>query len=191
MPWFGMSYCTPYATDPFGVPAGDRFDPHVAAMLSTERQAFTAPKPWTVPGWMLKAVAPYAASIAVRTSMRVSNAKAKRELGCTPSMPTYRQGVTTLGDRYGRADFGSLRKRILLRAWGTATRSAREPGYPYLALDWSPYTGTPLAASISDALSYVPMLRFPKRAGRGFVRRPEISGMLWSLAAERRLPCTS
>jgi nucleoside-diphosphate-sugar epimerase len=29
---------------PFGRPAGDRSDPHLAAMLSTERQAFTAPE---------------------------------------------------------------------------------------------------------------------------------------------------
>jgi nucleoside-diphosphate-sugar epimerase len=30
--------------DPFGRPVGDRCDPHVAAMLSTERQAFSAPE---------------------------------------------------------------------------------------------------------------------------------------------------
>jgi nucleoside-diphosphate-sugar epimerase len=30
--------------NPFGRPAGDRCDPHVAAMLSTERQAFSAPE---------------------------------------------------------------------------------------------------------------------------------------------------
>jgi len=30
--------------DPFGVPQGDRADPHLAAMLSTEQQAFTAPE---------------------------------------------------------------------------------------------------------------------------------------------------
>jgi nucleoside-diphosphate-sugar epimerase len=30
--------------DPFGWPAGDSCDPHVAAMLSTERQAFSAPE---------------------------------------------------------------------------------------------------------------------------------------------------
>jgi nucleoside-diphosphate-sugar epimerase len=30
--------------DPFGVPAGNKFDPHVAAMRSAEQQAFTAPE---------------------------------------------------------------------------------------------------------------------------------------------------
>jgi nucleoside-diphosphate-sugar epimerase len=30
--------------DPFGVPQGDRFDPHLAAMRATEQQAFTAPE---------------------------------------------------------------------------------------------------------------------------------------------------
>lgn len=163
--------------DPFGVPAGDKCDPHVAAMLSTEQQAFTAPEgialrygifyggdteqvrpllekrklpvvkggllgwihhedaaeatvaalehgkagqaynivdnlpatwaevftarakafgapaPRTLPGWILKSVAPYVASFAQGTSMRVSNEKAKQDLGWTPSMPTYREGA--------------------------------------------------------------------------------------------------
>lgn len=169
--------------DPFGVPAGDKCDPHVAAMLSTEQQAFTAPEgialrygvlyggdaaqmrpllaerklpvvkggllgwihhedaaaatvaaledgapgqaynivddqpatwsevftamakalgtpaPRTMPRWMLKVAAPYVASFAIRTSMQVSNAKAKRELNWTPSMPTYREGIQILRDR--------------------------------------------------------------------------------------------
>jgi NAD(P)H-binding len=41
--------------DPFGLPAGDACDPHVAAMRSTEQQAFTAPEGIAVRGRHLDA----------------------------------------------------------------------------------------------------------------------------------------
>jgi nucleoside-diphosphate-sugar epimerase len=47
--------------------------------------------PWRVPTWMLRAI-PYLHTI-MTTSMRVSNAKARRELGWAPAVSTYRQGV--------------------------------------------------------------------------------------------------
>ncbi len=50
-----------------------------------------ARRPWRVPGWMLRAI-PYLGPI-MFTSMRVSNAKARRELGWAPAVPTYREGV--------------------------------------------------------------------------------------------------
>jgi nucleoside-diphosphate-sugar epimerase len=50
-----------------------------------------ARRPWRVPTWMLRAI-PYLHTI-MTTSMRVSNAKAKRELGWIPAVSTYRQGV--------------------------------------------------------------------------------------------------
>ena len=162
---------------PFGRPAGDRSDPHLAAMLSTEQQAFTAPEgialrygllyggdaarmhallarrglpvarggvlgwihhedaaaatvaalehgrpgqaynlvddlpatwqevytamaealgtppPRRVPRWLFRLAAPYVASFAIDTSMRVANAKAKRELGWRPRFATYHHGV--------------------------------------------------------------------------------------------------
>jgi nucleoside-diphosphate-sugar epimerase len=53
-----------------------------------------ARRPWRVPTWMLRAV-PYLHTI-MTTSMRVSNAKAKRELGWAPAVSTYRQGVPLL-----------------------------------------------------------------------------------------------
>ena len=56
----------------------------VAAELGVRR-------PWRVPSWMLRAI-PYLHTI-MTTSMRVSNAKAKRELGWAPAVSTYRQGV--------------------------------------------------------------------------------------------------
>ncbi len=166
--------------DPFGQPQGDKTDPQVAAMLSTEQQAFTAPEgialrygllyggdlatvgpllanrrlpvvtggllgwihhedaaaatvaaldhgragqaynivddrpasmfevytaeaaalgappPRHIPGRMLRLIAPLIASIAVDTSMHVSNQRAKTELGWTPRYPTYRDGMAAM-----------------------------------------------------------------------------------------------
>jgi nucleoside-diphosphate-sugar epimerase len=50
-----------------------------------------ARRPWRVPTWMLRAI-PYLHTI-VTTSMRVSNAKARRELGWAPAVSTYREGI--------------------------------------------------------------------------------------------------
>jgi nucleoside-diphosphate-sugar epimerase len=50
-----------------------------------------ARRPWRVPTWMLRPI-PYLGVI-MTTSMRVSNAKAKRELGWAPAVPTYRDGI--------------------------------------------------------------------------------------------------
>ena len=48
-------------------------------------------RPWRVPSWMLRPI-PYLHTI-MTTSMRVSNAKAKRELGWAPAVSTYREGI--------------------------------------------------------------------------------------------------
>ena len=50
-----------------------------------------ARRPWRVPTWMLRPI-PYLHTI-MTTSMRVSNAKARRELGWAPAVPTYREGI--------------------------------------------------------------------------------------------------
>jgi nucleoside-diphosphate-sugar epimerase len=50
-----------------------------------------ARRPWRVPTWTLRAI-PYLHTI-MTTSMRVSNAKARRELGWTPAVSTYREGI--------------------------------------------------------------------------------------------------
>jgi nucleoside-diphosphate-sugar epimerase len=83
--------------DPFGRPEGGRSDPHLAAMRSAEQQAFSAPPPRRLPGWLLRLAAPYVASFAVGASMRVSNAKAKAELGWQPRFPSYREGIQAMG----------------------------------------------------------------------------------------------
>ena len=48
-------------------------------------------RPWRMPSWMLRAI-PYLHTI-MTTSMRVSNAKARRELGWAPAVSTYREGI--------------------------------------------------------------------------------------------------
>jgi nucleoside-diphosphate-sugar epimerase len=51
------------------------------------------PRPFSLPGWMMHPLAPLATDF-FATSMRVSNAKAGRELGWKPVVaPTYRQGI--------------------------------------------------------------------------------------------------
>jgi nucleoside-diphosphate-sugar epimerase len=54
-------------------------------------EAHGAPAPRTIPAWLLKAT-PYLHAIFTATC-RVSNARAKSELGWTPRYPTYRDGI--------------------------------------------------------------------------------------------------
>jgi nucleoside-diphosphate-sugar epimerase len=62
-----------------------------ADFLDTLAVELGARRPWRVPGWILRAI-PYLHTL-LSTSMRVSNAKAKRELGWAPAVPTYREGI--------------------------------------------------------------------------------------------------
>jgi len=51
------------------------------------------PRPFSLPGWLMRPLAPLATDF-FATSMRVSNAKAARELGWKPVVaPTYQQGI--------------------------------------------------------------------------------------------------
>ncbi len=56
-------------------------------------RAVGAPVPWSIPRWALRLAAPYGEIFIGETSLRVSNARAKSELGWVPSVPTYREGV--------------------------------------------------------------------------------------------------
>lgn len=58
--------------------------------------AFGAPRPRHTPGWLLRLAAPYVASFVTGTSMQVSNAKAKRELGWELTFPGYHHGVAAM-----------------------------------------------------------------------------------------------
>src|SRR6266545_3514363 len=62
-----------------------------AATVDALAAEFGARRPWRVPTWMLRPI-PYLHTI-MTTSMRVSNAKARRELGWAPTVSTYRQGI--------------------------------------------------------------------------------------------------
>ena len=59
-------------------------------------EAFGAPRPRVLPRWLLRIAAPYAARVAVGTSMRVSNATAKRELGWQPRFRSYHEGIRAM-----------------------------------------------------------------------------------------------
>jgi nucleoside-diphosphate-sugar epimerase len=63
-------------------------------LLRALAEAVGAPPPRQLPAFLLRP-ANYAHA-AFTTSMRVSNAKARRELGWTPSVPSWRQGVRLL-----------------------------------------------------------------------------------------------
>jgi nucleoside-diphosphate-sugar epimerase len=54
----------------------------------------------------VRLVAPYVASFAVDTSMRVSNAKARNELGWRPAYPTFREGIEAMVAAHARAAGG-------------------------------------------------------------------------------------
>jgi nucleoside-diphosphate-sugar epimerase len=53
-----------------------------------------APRPLTLPAWLLRAVAPYGGVVLDGVSMRVSNAKARSELRWTLAYPSYRDGIS-------------------------------------------------------------------------------------------------
>lgn len=63
------------------------------AMMTATAEAIGAPRPRTYPGWLIRLAAPYVASMILDTSMRVSNARARDELGWAPQFPTFRDGV--------------------------------------------------------------------------------------------------
>lgn len=56
-------------------------------------EATGAPRPWTVPGPVLRALAPYAGHLATEVSLVVSNARAKQELGWRPRYPSCGDGL--------------------------------------------------------------------------------------------------
>jgi nucleoside-diphosphate-sugar epimerase len=65
-----------------------------ADYLDAVAAQFGVRRPWRVPGWALRPI-PYLSTL-FNMSMRVSNAKAKRELGWAPAVPTYREGIPLL-----------------------------------------------------------------------------------------------
>jgi nucleoside-diphosphate-sugar epimerase len=59
-------------------------------------RAVGAPQPRRIPAWLFRLLAPYPATFAVDSTLRVSNARAKAELHWTPRYPDYRAGLAAL-----------------------------------------------------------------------------------------------
>jgi nucleoside-diphosphate-sugar epimerase len=68
-----------------------------ADVFTAMADAVGAPAPRRLPAWLFRLVAPYPATFAVDTTLRTSNAKAKRELGWTPEFPDFRAGLAVRG----------------------------------------------------------------------------------------------
>lgn len=70
-----------------------RFGTFASAVATT----FGTPPPPRVPGWMLR-LAPYAS--AANSTIRLSNRRAKEELGWTLTAPNYREGLRLTREQY-------------------------------------------------------------------------------------------
>ena len=55
-------------------------------------RVFEVPRPMVVPGALVRLMAPYVGALMTRTSMRLSTARARKELGWKPSVSGYRDG---------------------------------------------------------------------------------------------------
>jgi nucleoside-diphosphate-sugar epimerase len=77
-----------------------------AEVFTAMARAFGAPPPWKLPRWLFRLVAPYVATFAVDTAMRVSPAKAHAELNWRPVFPTYLDGIADMVS-IGRQPAGS------------------------------------------------------------------------------------
>jgi nucleoside-diphosphate-sugar epimerase len=64
-----------------------------ADLIGAIQRERSTPAPLVVPKWMLGMAAPYAASLFAGISMRVSNDRAKQELGWAPAYPSVSVGV--------------------------------------------------------------------------------------------------
>ncbi len=65
-------------------------------MFTSMATALDTPAPRALPVGLIRFAAPYVATIMLDTSMRVSNAKAKYELGWKPEYPTLREGLSAM-----------------------------------------------------------------------------------------------
>jgi nucleoside-diphosphate-sugar epimerase len=65
--------------------------------------AANTPRPMVVPGWLLRALAPYAGLFMTRVNMTISNARARQHLGWSPSHPSCVEGITASAQQAGLA----------------------------------------------------------------------------------------
>jgi nucleoside-diphosphate-sugar epimerase len=67
-----------------------------AEVFTAMASALGTPRPRQLPRWVFHLVAPYIATFALDTSMRVANTKAKTELGWRPTFATYHEGIDAM-----------------------------------------------------------------------------------------------
>lgn len=67
----------------------------MAAIVTEMARTLGLPRPRNMPLWLARLGGRYGGMVATAT-LRVSNAKIKRELEWSPSYPTYREGIATL-----------------------------------------------------------------------------------------------
>jgi len=79
-------------------------------VITAMAEGFGAPRPLGVPRWILQLVTPYVARVAIDTSMRVSNGKAKRELGWQPRFRNYHEGIAAMVS--GRVDDSAVLRML-------------------------------------------------------------------------------
>ncbi len=99
LPWVNIDDAARATVAALGAPGGaynivDDLPVSLSDMIVATAEAVGAPKPLVVPGFVL-ALTPYARAIMLG-GLRVSNAKAKAELGWAPLVPTYREGLAEL-----------------------------------------------------------------------------------------------
>ncbi|ONI81306.1 hypothetical protein ALI144C_22570 [Actinosynnema sp. ALI-1.44] len=61
--------------------------------IDTVAAAHGTPRPISAPGWLIRMMVPYLGCLLIDTTMRVSHAKATRELGWSPLVPNLRIGL--------------------------------------------------------------------------------------------------
>jgi 2-alkyl-3-oxoalkanoate reductase len=64
-----------------------------SAMVRGLADAIHAPRPWSIPMWFVRLAAPFAAAAWLNTTLRVSNAKAKKDLAWQPRYQTIHEGL--------------------------------------------------------------------------------------------------
>jgi nucleoside-diphosphate-sugar epimerase len=70
-----------------------------AQVFTAMADALDVRRPRRVPRWVFRLAAPYPATFAVDSTLRVSNAKADRDLGWRPRYRSYREGTAAMAHR--------------------------------------------------------------------------------------------
>lgn len=99
LPWVSIGDAASATVAALDAPGGaynvvDDLPVSLSDMITATAEAVGAPRPRVVPEWLL-ALTPYARAV-MKGGLRVSNAKAKADLGWVLEAPTYREGLAAL-----------------------------------------------------------------------------------------------